>query len=258
MSTETIKFLIHPFTLFWVLLVVSAVLLLFKKKRLFKWTFFLAVGWFFLISTPMVPKFLLTSLEDRFDPLNNVEETLDLEQEYHVVVLGAGYLSTKRFPATSTLQSSTLLRLIEGVRLYNALPNSKLITSGPDSFRRIPSQAEVAKEAAISLGVPAEDIFTQYEPYNTLEEAMVYAEKFYSGQQVIVVTDGAHMPRAIYEFSKFVEHPIAAPVSMTYTYKGISLWDISLIPSYKNIGHLSRALNEYAALFRNWIRDSGQ
>src|SRR6056297_8297 len=255
MSTETIKFLIHPFTLFWVLLVVSAVLLLFKKKRLFKWTFFLAVGWFFLISTPMVPKFLLTSLEDRFAPLNNVEETLDLEQEYHVVVLGAGYLSTKRFPATSTLQSSTLLRLIEGVRLYNALPNSKLITSGPDSFRRMPSQAEVAKQAAISLGVPSEDILTQSEPYNTLEEAEIYASKFHSGQRVIIVTDAAHMPRAIYEFNKFTDNPIAAPVGFTYTSKGMSFRDISIVPSYSNIGRMSKALNEHAANLRNWMRD---
>ena len=258
MSTETIKFLIHPFTLFWVLLLASAVVYIFKKERLFRWVFALTIGWFFVISTPMVPKFLLTSLEDRYDPLSNVDEILNPELEYHIVVLGAGYVSSRRFPATSILQSTTLLRLVEGVRLYHAIPNSKLITSGPDSFRKMASQAEVAKEAAISLGVPADDIYMQYEPYNTLEEAEIYASKFYTGQQVIVVTDAAHMPRALYEFEKYVQGPIAAPTSYTYTYKGMSLWDFSIVPSYSNIGRMSKALNEYAAIFRNRVRDRGR
>ena len=255
MSTETIKFLIHPFTLFWGLLLASLVIYFLKKEKLFKWLFLASIGWFFVISTPMVPKFLVTSLEDRYDPLNNVKEQLNLDLDYHIVVLGAGYLGSKRYPATSILQSNTLLRLVEGVRLYHALPNSNLITSGPDSFRKMPSQADVAKEAAISLGVASKDIFTQSEPYNTKEEAETYATKFYQGQQVIVVTDAAHMPRAIYEFSKLVENPIAAPTSFTYTNKGMSLWDFSLVPSYSNIDRMSKAINEHAAIFRNWVRD---
>ena len=254
-STETIKFLIHPFTLFWGLLLASFFVYFFKKEKLFKLLFLVSIGWLFVISTPMVPKFLVTSLEDQYDPLTNIENLLNPDLEYHIVVLGAGYRGSKRFPVTSILQSNTLLRLVEGVRLYHALPNSKLVTSGPDSFRRMSSQADVGKEAAISLGVPAEDILTQSEPLNTLEEAEVYATKFYEGQQVIIVTDAAHMPRAIYEFSKFVDNPIAAPTSFAFTHKGMSFRDFSIVPSYSNIGRMSKALNEHAANFRNWMRD---
>jgi len=254
-STETIKFLIHPFTLFWGLLLASFFVYFFKKEKLFKLLFLVSIGWFFVISTPMMPKFLVTSLEDRYDPLINIDEALNPADEYHIVVLGSGYVGSKRFPATSTLQSLTLLRLVEGVRIYNELPNSKLITSGPDSFRKMPSQADVAKQAAISLGVPSEDILTQSEPYNTLEEAEIYSSKFHSGQRVIIVTDAAHMPRAIYEFNKFVDNPVAAPTKFTYTYKGMSFRDISILPSYSNIGRMSKALNEHAANFRNSVRD---
>lgn len=258
MATETIKFFIHPFTIFWILLLISAVTYLLKKERVFRWLLLLMVGWFFVITTPMVPMYMLKSLEDRYEPLKFPEDKLNTAQEIHIVVLGAGYFGTNRFPATTTLQSTTLKRLIEGVRLYNTLPNSKLITSGPYSFHNKPSQAEVAKSAAISLGVSPDDIFTQYEPYTTLEEAEIYAAKFYSGQQVIIVTDAAHMPRSMYEFEKLIDNPIAAPTSYSFTYKGMSIGDFSMVPSYSNIGKLSRALNEYAAIFRNRIRDRGK
>lgn len=255
MSTETIRYLIHPFTILWILLVGSVLLFMFKKKRLFKWVYFIMIGWFFLISTPIVPVYLLKSLENQYEPLINIEEIIDMDHEYHIVVLGAGYRSSNRLPDTSKLMTQTLNRLVEGIRLYNALPNSKLITSGPYSFSNQPSQAEVAKAAAISLGVPDTDIFTQSEPYNTLEEAEIYSKKFYRGQKVIVVTDAAHMPRAIYEFEKFIDAPIASPANLSYSHKGISYSDLSIIPSYTYIQHMNRAMIEYAATFRNKLRD---
>ncbi|PKD43237.1 YdcF family protein [Rhodohalobacter barkolensis] len=257
MSTEAIKFILNPFTVFWLLLVVSLVFFFLKKHKTGLRILIVSTVWFFIISTPMVPKFLLTSLEDQYDPIINEEETLNLDLEYHVVVLAAGYRrNNNRFPPNSILLDKTLIRLIEGIRLHNSLPNSKLITSGRDAFSKGISQAEISKKTAVELGVDPESIITLTETLTTYHEAQQYYEKIYAGQQVIIVTDAAHMPRAMYEFSKFVSEPLASPTNFTYRSKGISYFDFSLIPSYNNIGYLTKAIHEHAAIVRNWFRDN--
>ena len=212
--------------------------------------------WLFISATPMIPKLLLTSLEDQYDPLINIEASMDLDLEYHIVVLGAGYKrDNNRFPANSLLVSQTLIRLVEGVRLHHSLPNSMLITSGRDAFSRGVSQAEVSKNAATELGVDSESVLKLNETRTTEEEAKHYFETYYDGQEVIIVTDAAHMPRAMYEFRKFVDNPIPSPTNYTYRYKGMSFAEFSIIPSYANIGRMAKAIHEYAAITRNWFRD---
>ena len=212
--------------------------------------------WLFISATPMVPKLLLTSLEDQYDPLINIEASMDLDLEYHIVVLGAGYKrDNNRFPANSLLLSQTLIRLVEGVRLHHSLPNSKLITSGRDVFSRGVSQAEISKITATELGVNPGSILKMNETRTTEEEAKHYFETYYEGQQVIIVTEAAHMPRAMYEFGRFIDNPIPSPTNYTYTFKGVSFSDFSIVPSYTNIGRMAKAIHEYAAITRNWFRD---
>lgn len=253
-ATETIKFFIHPFTIFWVFFLISALLYVFKRKKLFHFSLAVTLCWFIVISTSTVPMYLLKSLEDRHDPLINPSEMLDPGYEYHIVVLGAGYRNNGRYPETALLSARTLGRLVEGIRIHNQLPNSKIVTSGPHSFG-IRSQAEVARDAAVSIGVKHDLILIQGEPETTFEEARIYNVKFYEGQKVIIVTDAAHMPRALYEFEKYVKDPIPAPANLTFNYKGMSFSELSIKPSYLNISYLNTAFSEYAAIFRNKIRD---
>jgi uncharacterized SAM-binding protein YcdF (DUF218 family) len=238
------------------LLLVTLLLFFLKKPKIAIRMLIVSTIWFFVTATPMIPKVLLTSLEDQYDPLIHIDESVNLELEYHIIVLGAGYKrDNNRFPPNSLLLDPTLIRLIEGIRLHNALPNSKLITSGRDAFSRGISQAELAKVTATGLGVNPGSILTLIETRTTFHEAQQYFENHYAGQQVIIVTDAAHMPRAMYEFSKYISDPVASPTNFTYTHRGVSYSDFSIIPSYNNLGRLAKAIHEYAAITRNWFRD---
>jgi uncharacterized SAM-binding protein YcdF (DUF218 family) len=250
--TSLIKFLLDPFNILLFLLLGSALLYIFKKVRICKWMIICSLIWLLLISTPFLPYAVLISLENRYDPLF-VEELKLAEDEYHIVVLGSGYSYNERFPANTQLDLKTLGRLVEGVRIFNQLPNGKIVTSGPYNNKSI-SQAEVVKNAALLLKVPEVKILMQSEPVTTYEEAKYYHEKFYSGQKVIVVTSAAHMHRAISEFRRLGMDAIPSPTN--YTYRDINGLRISIMPSTGNIFNLRTGVYEYAALIRNYfIRD---
>lgn len=146
----------------------------------------------------------------------------------------------------------TLGRLIEGIRIQRQIPGSKLVTSGPYN-NRMASQAEVAKRTAVLLGVDESSVLVQSEPQTTYEEALIYHERFYNGERLIVVTTAAHMPRALLEFQRLGIDVLPSPTN--YTYRGIHGLRFTLMPSPAYIDHLRLAIYEYAAMVRNHIRE---
>lgn len=241
-----IRFFLDPFNIFWLLLLISLVAFLGKKERLLKWLIGITIGWFLISSTPLVPNLLLNSLEDRYVPLN-IEQLTDREAEYHIVILGGGHGFDDRLPPNSLLSTQALMRLSEGIRLYNQLPNSKLVLSGFSSSGRT-TQAEMLRNTALLLGVDEERTTMQTEPGNTYEEAKIYSEQFGNRFPVIVVTSAAHMPRAMLVFRNFGIEPVASPTH--YRLKG-SWKKIKFgLPSMGNLSNMRTGLSEYAAIFR--------
>ena len=74
-----------------------------------------------------------------------------------IVVLGGGHVSDPRLPANSQISAAALGRVVEGVRLYKAIPGSKLLLSGGAVFDPVP-EAEVMAQIAGLLGVKPQDI----------------------------------------------------------------------------------------------------
>jgi len=247
MTEDFVKFLLDPFNVFLILLLISIVAYFLHKDRLLKWTLAIAAAWFLLVSTPLVPTILINSLEDRYDPVV-VEELDDLHAEYHIIVLGGGHGFDERLPANSLLSSNALGRLSEGIRLHRQLPNSKLILSGYSASGRT-SQAEMLQQTALLLGVDKENTILQSDPGNTYEEAKVYASSFRRQHPVILVTSAAHMPRAVIMFEKFDIHPVASPTN--YRLKGSWKEKKFGLPSMGYISHMNSGLYEYAAIFRS-------
>lgn len=230
------------------LLLVSLVAFFGKKERLLRWLLGITVGWFLISSTPLVPNVLLNSLEDRYMPLN-IEQLADREAVYHIVVLGGGHGFDDRLPPNSLLSTQALMRLSEGIRLHNQLPNSKLVLSGFSSSGRT-TQAEMLRNSALLLGVNEENTIMQTEPGNTYEEARVYSERFGNRYPVIVVTSAAHMPRALMSFTKFGVDPLPSPTH--YRLKGSWKKVVFGFPSMRNMQNLKTALGEYAGML--WYR----
>ena len=63
---EILSFIIMPFSIFWILLILSGVMLMAKKKKITRWLLFIAIAWLLIISTRFVPEILAARLENRY------------------------------------------------------------------------------------------------------------------------------------------------------------------------------------------------
>ncbi len=162
----------------------------------------------YLFATPLFSRMLVKVLEDKYPPLD--VSILDKDSSYHIISLGAGHGYDDRLPSTSLLTSTTLMRLVEAIRIHRIQPNSILVTSANSSIGR-KAQAIVAKEAAISLGVSEAKIVAIPTASNTKEEAADFVRTMGTEISVIVVTSAIHMPRAMEWFRRAGAKPIAAP-----------------------------------------------
>ncbi|GLR63593.1 ElyC/SanA/YdcF family protein [Marinospirillum insulare] len=126
-----------------------------------------------------------------------------------VVVLGGCHSTDKQMPPAAQLCSSSLFRLIEGLRILQANPQAKLLVSGYASSDIRP-HAEVMLEVALSMGVAEDRVLVYPTPRDTQEEAVVMCSELY-GKSFALVTENSHLPRAMRFFEEQQLTPIAAP-----------------------------------------------
>ncbi len=244
MLKPLVKFLIDPFTIFWVLLAALLIAAVMKKQGVFKWLFTIALLWFLIISTPLIPTLLLHSLEKRYTPID-VSKITDKDAHVSILVLGGGHGFDDRLPANALLSPQALGRLSEAIRLYRQLPNSRLIFSGFSASGRT-TQAEMLQNAAEVLGVQKESTSLQEEPANTHQEILTYGQSFPRKNTVILVTSAYHMPRAVLLAQQYELNFIASPAN--FRLKGSRTHQWVGTPSTQNIENLDLALSEYASL----------
>lgn len=206
---------------------------------------------FLLCSTNYLPKKLIASIESAYDPINLNQ--IDRSEIYYIHVLGSGATTDSRLPPSMNLNQETLTRLIEGIRIYNYLDQAVLVTSAA-SKERPKSQAEISKEAAVSLGVNGADIEMLKTPNNTLEEALAFKREFGTNKNVIVVTSALHMPRAVEIFKDQGLSVIPAPSSYEYKedgyrYNGVTLPSFSSL-ELMNAYHVAQLKHLYYRVFK--------
>lgn len=209
-----------------VLIAISTYYYNFKKNR---WAWFILLLLFLTVSTKLLPKYLIAKYEAK-TPICN-PTILNKNETYYLHVLGAGYSLDSRLPATSQLNTTTLARLVEAIRIANNLKKYIIVTSAYSKFG-LESQASVAKRAAIILGIPAKNIGMLTTPSNTGEEVRAFVAKFGVYKKVIVVSDAMYLPRAIMLYKKAGINAIGAPTNFqvkkdTNNTNGISFPSIS-------------------------------
>ncbi len=185
-----------------------------RKQRLGKIVVTLGTLFLLLLSLPFLPSQLLTTLEGRYPALLHPETIAwqggaDAASPKWIVVLGGGHVSDPRLPVNSQISQPALGRLVEGVRLYKAIPGSKLLLSGGGAFDPVP-EADVMARIAVLLGVKPQDIMLERDSRDTEDEAVIVAEMV-GARQIILVTSAAHMPRSVALFKKHGLQPIPAP-----------------------------------------------
>jgi uncharacterized SAM-binding protein YcdF (DUF218 family) len=228
-----------------------------KRQRLGKILVTLGTCFLLIFSFGFITERIITPLESRYPALLHPESLLSPGDKgpaspQWIVVLGGGHASDPLLPATSQVSPATLFRTIEGVRLYKALPGSRLLLSGGGVYDAV-SEAEVMAEIAALLGVNSADITLEPDSRDTAEQAALIA-KMLGGKPIILVTSALHMPRAIALFKKYGVRPIPAPSGYLHK-EALGFNPTRFLPKAGPLCQATIAWHEYLGLAWAWLRN---
>jgi uncharacterized SAM-binding protein YcdF (DUF218 family) len=226
-----------------------------RRPRLGKWLVTLGTVLLLLLSVPDISRLTLIPLESRYPALLHPEtvswgQTRGTSPRW-IVVLGGGHVSDPHLPANSQISPAALGRVVEGVRLYKAIPGSKLLLSGGVVFDPVP-EAEVMARIAVLLGVKPQDISLETDSWDTADEAELIAKMIGPGT-IILVTSAAHMPRAMALFRKRGLQPIPAPADF-HVRGAQEPFPGRVFPSSSALSGVKVAAHEYLGLVWAWLR----
>ena len=162
-----------------------------------------------------------------------------------VVVLGSGFHADRTLPPNGRLDSVSLARLVEGVRLWRLLPHAKLVPSAGLG------QAEAMAETAAFLGVPTSQVVLEAESLDTADEARLL-KPLVGGSPFLLVTSAAHMRRSMALCLKQGLSPIAAPTDFVLHERRWS--PVDLVPRVRGFEDADRALHEWIGLLWSRLR----
>ena len=108
---------------------------------------------------------------------------------------------------------------------------------------------------ALSQGVKESDIKLLATKRNTGDEAKTFFSEFGNENTLILVTDAAHMPRAVILFKKAGLDPVPAPANHLFK-KNSSRSPFSWLPAGGNVVKMEVAVHEYAGIL--WSRMGGK
>jgi len=169
-----------------------------------------------------------------------------------VVVLGGGHQVDPNIPVSSQINHPTLVRLVEGIRVYRKNPGSKLIVSGGRVDSSI-SDAKLMANLAEALGAPREDLVVEEQSWDTEDEARLL-KPLIQNDAFILVTSAYHMHRSMKLFESYGMHPIPAPTDHLVRESETFSPD-SVFPEPNALVKVTRLVYEYLGLA--WLKVKG-
>lgn len=208
----------------------------------------LAASVLYASSTAPLAHRLLLPLEAQHPALLTIEPQPPVSA---VVVLGGGWRPNAAWSAVSKLNESSALRLMEGIRLWRQQPHLPLMVTGAGRDDSTPIAVGYA-EAAISLGVPPEQLVVLDWPTDTGLEARAVRGALGEGAHVVLVTSASHMPRAMRHFEQAGLTPLAAPthyLADPLETRFLRTW----LPSATHLRKTERAVYERLGMVGLWF-----
>jgi len=201
---------------------------------------------------------LIGPLEQAYAPYDTVmskssRSAKQLPVVKFVVVLGGGHTTAPNIPITSQASPSSLIRLIEGIRIYRKNPGSKLVVSGGAVFDPLP-EAKTMADIAKSIGVPPADLILETASRDTRDQAR-NIKTIVGSEPFALVTSASHMPRAVSLFKMAGLTPIPAPTDYLVR-KGQQVNPQSFFPSSQALHKSERAIYEYLGIL--WGKFNGR
>ena len=226
-----------------------------KRARLGRALLIAATVLLVLFSNITVSTWLVRPLEARYPAVPELSAGTPLPPALascrFVVVLGAGNGNMPGLPATSELSTSAVSRLTEAVRLLRALPDARLVLSGPPDGDH-PSHATMMARGAQSLGIAAERI-TLIELVRDTEDESLAVKKIAGGAPFALVTSAWHMPRAMALFHAAGLAPLPCPADYTAHPDGEFRWE-GLLWDTASFERSTAAIHERLGYLWIWLR----
>ncbi len=220
--------MIMPLTLGLIIAFIGLIYL--YKNQIKKAKIFLTISiiWIATISYTPFSNLLISPLENQYTALSETPKDVK-----YILLLGGGREN----------------RGWEALRLYNQMPNSKIITSG---YAGRGSEAEAVTTANIlyGLGIPKKDVIIHSSPKDTQEEAIKIKQTL-GEEKFILITSAYHMPRALALFKKEGLNPIIAPTDFKIKDSDKAL----SVPSAYALKKTEVAWHEYLGLVFSKIKE---
>ncbi|MFV1979985.1 MAG: ElyC/SanA/YdcF family protein [Rhodothermia bacterium] len=202
-----------------------------------------------LLSFRPIPTALMSELESRYAPVVTPPDS----SIQWVVVLGGGASDDPALGDPQRLSGSSVVRLVEGIRLSRHLPSSRLVVSGGAAFSSI-TEASLMRSLSLELGVADSLIVTEGRSMDTKDQAEAIAG-IVGENRFFLVTSAKHMPRSMALFERQGLSPIAAPTDHLAR-QPTTIHPGGFFPSSLNIRTARLAWREYLGLL--WAKLRGQ
>ena len=148
----------------------------------------------------------------------------DVPHKQVAIVFGAGLL--RDGSPTTVLRD----RVMTAARLYQEGKVEKLLMSGDNSSIYYNEPASM-RRYAISLGVPDEAIVLDYAGRRTYDTCY-RAQRIFGLEEVVLITQRFHLPRAIYTCNKLGLPAIGVPADQReYRQRSTLFWNLREIPA---------------------------
>ena len=168
-----------------------------------------------------------------------------------IVVLAGGVAGNQELPYQLQISHHSRVRLLEGIRLHQAIPGSKILLTGGIGFEG-PPEATTISRVAEELGVKREAMVLEVQARDTKDHPR-YVKEIVKQEPFILVTSAFHMPRAMGLFVKQGLSPIPAPAGHWVPPK--RFWSIgNFFPSAGALRLAELAFHEYLGLAWAWLR----
>ena len=246
--TKLIAALLSPLPLVGLILLVAWGLRLLKRTRLAVTAACMAGILFLVFSVEPLARWLILPLESRYEPITQPQAFSNVRW---ILVLGSSASEDADAPPTTRLSGIASLRLAEGLRLQNALPESTLILSGGSVFGDAPS-ATVMSRAAVDMGADPDRLRIHPNPLNTRQEAEFMREAV-GEAPFLLVTSASHMPRAMMLNRKAGLNPIPAPTARRAAGSAMTSDPAYWLPSASALEMSERAIHEYLGIAWAWL-----
>jgi len=199
-----------------------------------------------LISTGVIPKYLLDKLQQDYAQ----KPTIQWQDNNAIIMLGAGLEKVgDDINAIIEPPFHAFGRIHEAAKLYNecigVAQQCKIIVSGGDTHKRGTTEAAVYKKRLTEIGINSADIITEPNSLNTWQNAQFTSEILREGNfdNSVLVSSGLHIKRSQLYFEHFGVR--ATPIRADYMSAQVA-W----LPLGYNFALTDFALHEWIGFIR--------